>query len=110
MERPIQSVVDVFGSDDWYINEWKIQFLLSERHLYEIRKIASTVNWYEDQIVAATCTSRLAICFESIYKYHKTFGTLPIIGDRLFDEDSGMKVHDRSIDGASMTITFVLGN
>jgi hypothetical protein len=110
MEQSIQSVVDVFVNDEWCIDDWKIQFLLSERHLYEIRKISSVSNWYEDQVIAATCMSKLTICFESIYKFHKTFRMLPVIGDRLFDEDTGMKIQDRSIDGSLMTITFVLGN
>lgn len=110
MEGPIQSVVDIFKHEDWCIGDWQIQFLLSERHLHEIRKLSSVSNWYEDQAIATDCMNKLAVCFSSIRKFNATFGGLPIVGDRLFDEDTGMKIQDRSIDGTQMTITFILGS
>ncbi len=110
MEQPVQSVVDIFKHENWCIDDWQIQFLLSERHLHEIRKLSPVSNWYEDQAIATDCMNKLTVCFNSVYKFHKTFGCLPIIGDRLFDEDTGMKIQDRSIDGAQMTVTFILGS
>ena len=108
MNAPVKSVVDTIDYKDWFVKEWKIKFLLSERQLSEIKKLSRVDNWYEDPVVADTYFDRLCVCFDSIQKFYESFGTLPQIGDRLFDEDTGMKVQERSIDGNMMTITFTL--
>jgi len=111
----MKSIVETIKHQDWaikgqnwVIKGWEIQFLFSEKQLQEVRKLARVDNWYEDPIVADTCMVRLATCFNSIQKFYNTFGILPQVGDRLFDEDSGMIIQDRSIDGDVMAITFTL--
>ncbi|MFD2933756.1 hypothetical protein [Spirosoma flavum] len=93
---------------DWSISEWQIQFLFSDQQLQEVKKLSRVDNWYEDPIVADTYIDRLSTCFNSIKKFHTTFGSLPQIGDRLFDDDLGMIIQNRAIDGDVMTITFTL--
>ncbi|SFF29615.1 hypothetical protein [Spirosoma endophyticum] len=51
---------------------------------------------------------RLTICFTSLQTYYHSFGMLPQVGDRLFKEDTGMLIRDRSIDGGLRTLTFTL--
>ena len=106
--KPVQSVVDSLHYSQWTINGFKIVFLLSERILVEIKKISRVANWYEDQVAANTYIDRLHLCFTSVERYYTAFGILPQIGDRLYNEDTGMIIQDRSIDGERMTITFTL--
>ena len=107
-EKPIKSVVDSISHPDWAIKGWKIAFLFSERQLAEIKKISCISDWYADPVVIDTYIERLSICFNSIEKFHSTFGILPQVGDRLFNEETGMIVKDRAIDGGLMTITFTV--
>lgn len=104
----MKSIVDTIEHQDWSIRGWKVNFLFSERQLYEVKKLSRVSNWYEDPIVADTWTVRLNTCFSSIQNFYNTFGVLPQVGDRLFDENSGMIIQDRAIDGHLMTITFTL--
>lgn len=104
----MRSVVDTIEHQDWSIKGWKIKFVFSERQLHEVKKLSRVSNWYEDPVVAETWTVRLGICFSSIQNFYDTFGVLPQVGDRLFDEDLGMIIQDRSIDGYLRTITFTL--
>ena len=106
--RPTQAVISSLHYSKWTVNGFKILFLLSERILTEIRKLSKKEEWYEDSVVGATYIERVNICFVSIEKYYNAFGILPQVGDRLYDEDTGMIVQDRSIDGGLMTITFTL--
>ena len=104
----MKSIVDALEHPDWQIEGWKIKFLLSERLLHDVKKISRVSNWYEDPIIAATWTERLTICFNSIQNFYNIFRAMPQIGDRLFNEDSGLMIQERSIDGSLMTITFTL--
>lgn len=106
----MKSIVDSFDHPDWKIQGWQIKFLLSERLLHEIKKISRVSNWYEDPVIADTWTAKLSTCFNSIHNYYNVFGVLPQVGDRLFNEESGLMVQERSIDGNVMTITFTLAN
>lgn len=104
----MKSIVDTLDHPNWQIEGWKIKFLLSERLLHDVKKISRVSNWYEDPIIADTWTEKLFICFNSIQAYYKIFKALPQVGDRLFNEDLGLFVQERSIDGNVMTITFTL--
>ncbi|MCK8494560.1 MULTISPECIES: hypothetical protein [Spirosoma] len=106
----MRAIVDTFEHDEWVIQEWKVRFLLSEKQLHFIKKHSTVFNWYEDQLIADTWEEKLKICFNSIHKFYRTFGVLPQVGDRLFDEDTGLLILDRSIDGGLMTVTFTLSN
>ena len=107
-KQPVQPVTDSLHYKQWTIKGFKILFLLSERVLTEIRKLSRADNWYEDPVVGATYIDRVNTCYISIQKYYEAFGILPQVGDRLYNEDTGMIVHDRSIDGGLMTITYTL--
>ncbi|QJD79580.1 hypothetical protein [Spirosoma rhododendri] len=102
------SVVDTHRDTRWIIDKWHIQFLFSERMLVSIKHRSKALNWYEDADVAIEYMAQLEICFNSIRAFHKSFGSLPIIGDRLFNEDTGLIIKDRCIDGGLRTVTFVL--
>ena len=104
----IKAIVDPFVDPKWVIADWQIKFMLSDKLLTLARKRSALGNWYEDPVVVATWQEAIYVCYNSVQKYHNTFGTLPVVGDRLFDEDSGLLVQDRSIDGGLMTITFTL--
>ena len=108
IRKPIQPVIDSLHDAEWTVNDFKILFLLSERILTEIRKLSQAANWYEDPVVSATYIDRVNTCFISIRQYYKAFGVLPQVGDRLYNEDTGMIVQERAIDGGLMTITFTL--
>ena len=107
-KEPIQPVIASLHYPQWRVQKFKVLFLLSERILTEIRKLSQTDDWYEDPVVGATYIDRVNVCFISIQKYYEAFGILPQVGDRLYDEDTGMIVQERSIDGGLMTITFTL--
>lgn len=104
----LHSIIEPFTSEEWKVNKWSIKFMLSERLLTHARKRAGTSNWYEDPRISANWSSIIAKCFRSVQAYHNNFGILPVVGDRLFDEDTGWQIQDRSIDGDLMTITFTL--
>ncbi len=104
------SVVDTHRDDHWVIAKWHIQFSFSERLLVTIKHSSNSPNWYEDVDVAVEYMAQLEICFNSINAFHESFGSLPSIGDRLFNEDTGLMIKDRSIDGGLRTITFILSN
>ncbi len=105
---PPQSIVESLHYEEWTVNDFKIVFLLSERILTEIKKASQVAHWYEDPIVASFYIDQVNTCFISIRQFHKAFGVLPQIGDRLYNEDTGLLVIDRSIDGGLMTVTYVL--
>ncbi|RZM02439.1 MAG: hypothetical protein EOO88_57135 [Pedobacter sp.] len=104
----LHPIIEPFTSEEWKVNEWSIKFMLSERLLTHARKRAGTSNWYEDPQISANWSSIIAKCFRSVQAYYKSFAILPMVGDRLFDEDTGWQIQDRSIDGDLMTITFTL--
>ncbi|GAB4017056.1 hypothetical protein GCM10028773_11980 [Spirosoma koreense] len=104
----IHSIIEPFTAEEWIIEEWTIKFMLSERLLTLARKQAKGSNWYEDPLIAASWGETISRCFRSVQTYHKAFHTVPMVGDRLFNEDTGLRVQDRSIDGDLMTITFTL--
>lgn len=106
--QPVQSIVDSIHLPHWTIRDFKLVFLFSERILTEIKKLSNLPNWYEDPLTAATYIDRLNTCFASIDQYYKAFGTLPQLGYRLYNEDTGMLIQECSIDGELMTITFTL--
>jgi len=105
---PPQSIVESLHYDEWTLNGFKVVFLLSERILAEIKKVSQVINWYEDPIVASFYIDLVNICFISIRQFYNAFGILPQVGDRLYNEDTGLLVINRSIDGSLMTVTFVL--
>lgn len=104
----IHPIIEPFESDDWIIQDWNLKFLLSERLLTHARKQSGTANWHEDPLIAATWSGVISKCFRSVQTYHKAFAVLPMVGDRLFNEDTGWQIIDRSIDADMMTITFTL--
>ncbi|MFD2574144.1 hypothetical protein ACFSUS_26140 [Spirosoma soli] len=103
-----RSIIEAIEFHEWVMRGWKVKFLLSERLLHQVKKMSPVDEWYDDPIIVATVMDRLGICFISIQEYYTTFGLLPQIGDRLFNEDSGMLIQDRSIDGTLKTLTFTL--
>ncbi|RZK39064.1 MAG: hypothetical protein EOO61_07495 [Hymenobacter sp.] len=106
---PPQSIVESIHYDEWVVCNFKIVFLFSERILTLIKKASLATNWYEDPVVASTYIEQVNTCFISIRQFYNAFGVLPQIGDRLYDEDTGLAIVGRSIDGDLMTVTFVLG-
>ena len=106
----MKSIVDALEHPTWKIEGWQIKFLLSERMLRDVKKIASVSNWYEDPIIAATWTERLNSCFDGIQNFYTIFKVLPQTGDRLALDDSGLIIQERAIDGVGMTIMFTLSN
>lgn len=107
--QPAQSILSAIHYEEWSLNGWAIAFLFSERVLTEIRKLSREENWYEDPVIASTYIDRLNLSFLGIQKFHATFGMLPQVGDYLFDEEMGLVVQGRSIDGGLMRITYVVG-
>ncbi|AUD00846.1 hypothetical protein [Spirosoma pollinicola] len=103
-----QSVIESLHQAEWTINGFKIVFLFAEQVLSVIKSRSLVTNWDEDPIATDPYLDRLKRCFISVQQYHMAFGSLPQIGDRLYDEDTGMKIQDRSIDGNLRTITFTL--
>ena len=104
----VHLIIDPFESADWQIEDWHIKFLLSERLLTHARKQSARSNWYEDTQIATTWNELILTCFHSVQRYHRTFHTLPVVGDRLFNEDTGWRIQDRSIDGDLMSVTFTM--
>lgn len=104
----MKSIVDALDHPDWTIEGWQIKFLLSERLLHDVKKLSRVSNWYEDPIIADTWTDKLFVCYTSIQTYYKIFRALPQTGDRLFNEESGLIIQERFIDGNLMSITFTL--
>ncbi|MFD2938282.1 hypothetical protein [Spirosoma flavum] len=102
------TIFESISQRDWVIKGWVIHFLFSEKKLQQVKKLSKLDKWYEDPLVIHSCIDRLQSCFNSIQKFHTAFGVLPQVGDRLYDEDSGMIVQDRSIDGDLMVISFTL--
>ncbi|WP_020606015.1 hypothetical protein [Spirosoma spitsbergense] len=102
------SIMETIAQPDWSIEKWQIHFLLSEKYLHQVKKLSKITRWYDDPVIVDTCHDRLRTCFQSIRDFHDTFGILPQVGDRLYDEDSGLLVQDRSIDGGLRVITFTL--
>ncbi|GAB3044988.1 hypothetical protein [Spirosoma pulveris] len=104
----MNTIIEAIDHPDWMLEEWRVKFLLSERMLHEVKKLAGIENWYEDPVITDIWRTRLGICYTSIFSFYTTFGILPQIGDRLFDEDTGLIIQNRSIDGQFKTITFTL--
>lgn len=104
----VRTIVEPFEYPEWVVEEWHIKFLLSERLLTRARKQASISNWHEDPLVVATWDGIITLCFRSVEQYYRSFHMLPMVGDRLFNEDTGWRIQDRSIDGDMMTITFTM--
>ncbi|UFH52589.1 hypothetical protein [Spirosoma sp. KNUC1025] len=107
---PSLSILEPIHDPGWTINQWKIAFQFSERLLARIKKRSRLPDWYEDPVVAAVYVNRLSHCFASMQIYHATFGNLPQVGDRLIDEQEGLFIQERFIDGLQMTITLTLSN
>jgi len=104
----LHSIVEPFTSEEWNVKEWSIKFMLSERLLTDARKQTGTPNWHEDPWISASWNGIVAKCFRSVQVYHKSFASLPMVGDRLFNVYTGWQILDRSIDGGLMIITFTL--
>ncbi|WP_177236736.1 hypothetical protein [Spirosoma endophyticum] len=104
----VRKIVDPFEYAEWTVREWTIKFMLSDKLLTHARKQSTLPNWYEDPLVIATWEAIISMCFCSVEKYHQSFHILPMVGDRLFNEDTGWRIQDRSIDGDTMTITFTM--
>ena len=102
------TIVEPFEYTEWIIEDWTIKFMLSDKLLTHARKQPSLSNWYEDPLIVATWKRIISTCFHSLHQYHKSFHILPTVGDRLFNEDTGWRIQDRSIDGDLMTITFTM--
>ncbi|MFD2938314.1 hypothetical protein [Spirosoma flavum] len=104
----IITIFEAISQRDWVIKGWTIHFLFSEKKLHQVKKLSTLEIWYKDPVVIHSCIDRLQTCFKSIHRFYQAFGVLPQVGDRLFDEDSGMIIQDRSIDGDLMVISFTL--
>jgi hypothetical protein len=102
------SIMETISQPDWSVREWQIHFLLSEKYLHQVKKLSKMACWYDDPVIIDTSYDRMRACFQSIQDFHDTFGILPQVGDRLYDEDTGLLVQDRSIDGGLRVITFTL--
>jgi hypothetical protein len=103
------NLIDPIAHTDWEIQNWKIKFLLSDRVLGLVKKQSKLENWYEDPAVSDAWIERMCVCVYSIQRFHQTFGALPHVGDRLFDNTiTGATIEERAIDGYLMTITFTL--
>ena len=108
--KPQPTIVDPIEHPEWIIQGWKIKFILSEKQLGQVRQQSKLPDWYEDPVVRDTWIERISICLHSIVEFQKTFGVLPQVGDRLFDEATGTLIQERSIDGYLKTITFTLSS
>ena len=105
----LPTIIDPIEHTTWTIQNWKIKFVLSDRVLGVVKKQSKLDNWYEDPSVTDAWIERMDICVYSIQKFHKSFGALPQVGDRLFDKTTtGATIEERSIDGYLMTITYTL--
>lgn len=102
------TLIDTLSHEAWIINGWKIHFVLSEMVIHQISKTTPYPVWYENETTSQVWMQKLGLCFTSLERCYQTFGWLPQIGDRLFDEDLGLMIKDRSIDGTMKTITFTL--
>ncbi|MBD2753394.1 hypothetical protein [Spirosoma validum] len=102
----MKAIVDTIEQDTWMVRGWKIKFILSDKLLHQAKLLSRVDHWYDDPIVADTYIEKMAVCFNSIQQFHHTFGLLPQVGDRLYNEESGVIVQDRSIDGGLKHITF----
>lgn len=102
------TLIDTLEHEKWVLKDWKVRFLLSEKVIKVISKKALYPIWYEDEVTYEDWMKKLTVCYNSVQTYHDTFGLIPQIGDRLYDEDLGLMVQDRSIDGRLKTITFTL--
>lgn len=104
----MKAIVDTIEHEDWVVRGWEIKFILSDRLLHQVKLLSRVDHWYDDPVVADTYVSKMNVCFNSIQQFYNTFGMLPQIGDRLFNEESGVIVQDRSIDGNLRQITFTV--
>ncbi|GAB3779606.1 hypothetical protein GCM10028818_30440 [Spirosoma horti] len=106
----MRTLIDAIEHEKWTVNEWSVQFILSEKQLHLIKKLSPVEDWYENQLVIDDWMVKLEVCFYNVEKYYESFGCLPQYGDRLSDEDLGLMIQERAIDGTSKTITFVLSS
>ena len=106
----MQTLVDAIEHEQWTVNDWRVQFILSEKQLHLIKKLSLVEDWYENQLVMDDWMGKLTECFYNIEKFYGSFGYLPQYGDRLFDEDLGLIIQERTINGTSKTITFILSS
>lgn len=104
----MKAIVDTIEHEDWVVRGWEIKFILSDRLLHQVKLLSRVDHWYDDPVVADTYVSKMNVCFNSIQQFYNTFGMLPQIGDRLFNEESRVIVQDRSIDGNLRQITFTV--
>jgi hypothetical protein len=104
----MKAIVDSIEHPHWVIQGWQIKFLLSDKLLHQAKLLSRVDNWYEDPVIADTWQQKVSVCFNSIFQFYDAFGQFPQVGDRLFNEESGMIVQDRSIDGNLKQMTFTL--
>ncbi|MFD2937101.1 hypothetical protein [Spirosoma flavum] len=102
------TIFDGISQREWVIKGWKIHFMLSEKKLNELKKLSQAEEWYKDPKVIETGLIRLQTCFNCLALVWETFNALPVKGDRLFDEDSGLIIQDRAFDAQNKVITFTL--
>ncbi|AKD54368.1 hypothetical protein [Spirosoma radiotolerans] len=106
----MRTLIDAIEHEKWTVNDWRVQFILSEKQLHLIKKLSPIEDWYENQSVIDDWMVKLDVCFFNLEKFYDAFGYLPQYGDRLSDEDLGLMIQERAIDGSSKTITFVLSS
>lgn len=106
--KSTKAIVDGIDHPDWTIQEWGIKFVLSDELLHQVRKLSSVEPWYTDPVVVDTWLLKLSVCFTSIRLFYNTFGLLPQVGDRLSDDDTGLSIRGRSVDGRRKYLTFTL--
>lgn len=104
-----RSIIDTHRNAKWIINWWRIQFLFSEQLVATIKHQSNVPDWSKDPDVASAYMNQLATCFNSIRAFYETFGSLPLPGDNLLAENTGLKILNRRIDGGRRTVTFELG-
>lgn len=106
----MRTLIDAIEHEQWTVNDWRVQFILSEKQLHLIKKLSPVDDWYENQLIVDGWMVKLDTCFYNIEKFYESFGCLPQYGDRLSDEELGLMVQERAIDGTSKTITFILSS
>ncbi|WP_157816177.1 hypothetical protein [Spirosoma pollinicola] len=47
----MRTIIEAIDHPDWVLKDWKIKFLLSERMLHEVKKLARVGHWYDDPLV-----------------------------------------------------------
>ena len=81
----MRTLIDAIEHDQWIVNDWRIQFTLSEKQLHLIKKLSHVEDWYENQSVIDDWMVKLAVCFYNVEKFYESFGFIQC--SEIYDED-----------------------